>query len=77
MSAKIRIISDIHGPVTHTFLSQIREYRLLFTCEDCVFFDHQAKDCVHGYPNEPHRQAYFEHNAEGKVLIFCREFEPE
>ncbi len=77
MAAKVRTISKLHGPITSDFLSEIQHYQLQFLCEQCVFFNTETEECAHGFPNEAHREAYFapENQPEGKVLIFCREFD--
>ena len=67
--------TPIHGPITPEFLAEVRELGLRFLCEQCEFFDTGTEKCVHGYPNEPHREGYFEGDLEGRRLVFCREFE--
>lgn len=67
--------TSIHDPVTAHFLAEVKQYKLHFLCEECVYFDDEKEVCVHGYPNIPHRRQYFEQDGEGKILIFCREYD--
>lgn len=66
-----------HGPIEQEFLDQAAAYNFRFLCEDCGLFNEETGLCVHSYPNEPHRKAYFDDEPLGKTLIFCREFELE
>ena len=76
--SKKRTISPLHGPVTESFLKEVEEYRFHFCCEECTNFDDKTELCAHGYPNEQHRTAYYRDSAaEGRTLVFCREFELE
>lgn len=68
-------VSPFHGPVTASFLKEAETYRFHYQCQQCVFFDESTHGCVHGYPNEHHLEEYFDEDAVGKVLVFCRDFE--
>lgn len=67
--------TPLHGPITQDFLDEAQRFNLRFCCEDCALFNHDTEVCTYQYPNQRHRHAYFEQNALGKILIFCREFE--
>jgi len=55
------------------FREQREQFRLRFTCEDCVLFDDVAQSCAHGYPTAEHREArYRDPNA---PIVFCKHFE--
>ena len=69
------MISPLHGPITHHFMAEVSRYKFHFLCEQCAYFDSVFETCVHGYPTEPHRSAYFAGCTANKALIFCREFE--
>ncbi len=58
------------------FLAERREFRLRHTCEFCQFFDAVTGNCVHGWPNEQHREKYYrseEHRDD--PVVFCKEFD--
>lgn len=54
------------------FRLEARAYRLVFTCEDCAWFDSDTGRCSHGYPNDAHRARDLDRMAE---VVFCKEFE--
>ena len=56
-----------------SFVAQRERFSLRFTCEHCTYFDEPRERCVHGYPNQEHRAAYYA--AGPSVLAFCKEFE--
>ena len=60
-------------PSDETFEEQRRVYRLRFTCEHCAFFHEPTGSCVHDFPNEEHRQAYYDSAYEW--IVFCKDFD--
>ncbi|MCD6497934.1 MAG: hypothetical protein J7M25_06450 [Deltaproteobacteria bacterium] len=60
-------------PMDERFLEERERYRLRHTCEYCSFFDAKTGTCRHGWPNEEHREAWYE--GAGDRIVFCKEFE--
>ena len=58
---------------TDAFRDERGRYRLRFTCEHCTYFRTEDERCMHGYPNEAHREARYQGAAD--ELTFCKEFE--
>ena len=42
-------------------------------CEDCAHFHAPSGRCIHEFPNEEHRRAYYE--APGDWIVFCKDFD--
>jgi hypothetical protein len=63
-----------HAADDRVFSAQRQEFALRFACEDCVYFVELTGACVHRYPNELHRRAAFDGEAE-MGGTFCKEFE--
>ena len=62
-------------PQDAAFRHQRERFSLRFTCEHCALFDPDAESCVHGFPTDEHRLAYYEdHDA---LIVFCKDFELE
>ena len=68
------------------FLEQCLSFKLLYTCDYCVYFAPLSDRCSHGYPTTDHRlpdekklsaaKAQGKENLfEEKNLVFCKEFE--
>jgi hypothetical protein len=63
------------SPLTDALRDEIRRFRLVFTCEDCVHFVSVEEVCDLRYPTEPHRQAAMALKKNGDPLLFCKMFE--
>ncbi len=59
------------------FVEQRRRFHLRHTCEFCAFFDAATGACVHGWPNDRHREQYYDpsEGQGGDRIVFCKEFE--
>ena len=58
---------------TPTLAEERERFALRHTCEDCAHFHAEHDRCAHGWPTEPHRRAFYEHDP--PALIMCKEFE--
>lgn len=47
------------------FKKEAKDYQLRFTCESCAWFDCEADECSHAYPNEAHKGIFAEASARG------------
>jgi hypothetical protein len=56
-------------PVDERLREEAERFQLRFRCDDCVHFD--GKNCVHGYPTEPHRRSL----TKDSFVVFCKELE--
>ncbi len=57
-------------PVDDVLRGEARRFLLLFRCDDCVHFDAERAECVHGYPTDAHRKSL-----EDDFIVFCKEFD--
>jgi hypothetical protein len=48
------------------------QFALRFTCESCVHFAPEARNCVNGFPTDPHRDVDL---GSCREVIFCKLFE--
>ncbi len=55
------------------FERERRAWRLRHTCEYCVHWDAETGACAHGWPNDEHREGYYDSKA--TLVVFCKEFE--
>ncbi len=51
---------------------EAKQFRLCFTCEDCVHLVEERGACANGYPTAPHLGVDLETE---QSLEFCKEFE--
>lgn len=58
---------------SEAFRGERERFGLRFTCEHCTYFDVTRERCMHGYPNQEHREARYREPTE--TLLFCKEFE--
>ncbi len=58
------------------FHTQREEYKLAFTCEQCLHFDASTQLCSLSMPTDEHRSARYIPGSE-ELLCFCKEFEME
>jgi len=70
MSKKTPKKSLIHDKVNP---KDARELTMIFACEQCSFFDHDNKNCLMGFPSEPHLfgNQIKRYNLTGRMAI-CR-----
>ncbi len=59
-------------PVDERFLREARDFRLVSTCEHCVYFDVEHAACSEGYPNAEHLVPV---ERVGQRVCFCKKFE--
>jgi hypothetical protein len=57
------------------FEEQRERYRFCFTCEHCAHFDADTDVCLHGFPNEMHRLAYYTATPSPPTILFCKDFD--
>ena len=57
------------------FDTQRRAYAFRFACEHCAHFDERDGSCIHGFPNGPHRLAYYARAQRPEVIVFCKDFD--
>ena len=62
-------------PYDHRFAEQRREYRFVFTCENCRYYSLLRGECLHEYPNMEHRAAHYDPENPPREILFCKEFE--
>ena len=58
-----------------TFEDQMRRFAFRFTCDHCVHFDDRTGDCLHGFPNQMHKLAYYQATPKPKTILFCKDFD--
>ncbi len=56
------------------FRQQWERYQFRFCCEDCTYLNREDQRCVHGWPCDEHRDAFYRDPA-CQELVFCKEFE--
>lgn len=59
----------------NSFDRQCRQFSFCFTCEHCAHFDDLSEVCLHGFPNQMHRRAYYETVPRPLKILFCKEFD--
>ena len=62
-------------PYNRRFEEQKERYSFCFTCENCAHFDADKEQCLHGFPNNPHRLAYYTASSKPKTILFCKDFD--
>ena len=62
----------MHTVVDDRLVSEVRRYKLRFSCEHCAHWDGSRDVCAHGYPTAEHRVAYRDENGSP---VFCKEWE--
>ncbi len=55
------------------FFDQVRRYALVFTCEHCAYYEVKTGGCIHGYPNEVHKNDYC--RSSPRWIVPCKDFE--
>ena len=60
-----------------SFDEQRNRFSFCFTCEHCAHFDSDKEVCLHGFPNEMHRLAYYEQTPRPRTILFCKDFDLE
>jgi hypothetical protein len=62
-------------PFNKNFQEQQIRYSFKFTCENCMYFDYNIKQCAHEYPNEEHSIKYYMEEPLPEEIVFCKQFE--
>ena len=57
------------------FVEQRERYGFLHTCEHCAHFDEVTGECLHGFPNEEHRMAFYDPADPPSYILFCKDFD--
>lgn len=60
-------------PYDPVFQKQREAFHLRHTCEECALFDPLEERCTHGWPDNEHRDDFYDSPPE--VIVFCKEFE--
>lgn len=61
-------------PLGPEFRKEWEQFQFRFCCEDCTYLDREQKTCVHGWPDQEHRRAFYQ-DPNCSEIVFCKEFE--
>ena len=61
--------------VNRSFLAEIEQFDLRFTCRDCSFHVQGRDVCAHAWPDALHREAPALAADGSADVVFCKEFE--
>ena len=62
-------------PFDVRFNEQCERFGFCYTCEYCAHFDSDQGSCLHGFPNEMHRLAYYHADPRPRTILFCKDFD--